>query len=729
LLALGALLFLPPFAAAADPAKDRLVVVLYPDNPDLGGPGTLLVDQGIRSTLAAGSAEGIEVRSEYLDVSRSQRPGYQQSLADFLRRKYEGRKIDLVIAGLAPALDFALKYRDEVFPGVPVVFCAIDHREVLDRKLPPDVIGVPIRFDLADTLDLALRLHPNTRRVYVVAGKAKFDADWEAEARQAFRAYESRVELVYLSGLPMQDLLSEVDHLPEGSIVYYIHVFEDGTGKALVPAKVLQALAARANAPVYGHIDTYVGRGIVGGRAFSFEATGKNAAALGLRVLAGEQPEKIGVREASENAYVFDWRQLRRWGIREERLPPGSDARFPEPGFWDLYRWHIIGVVSLCIVEALLIVALLTQRAYRRRAEERFRQVVEAAPNGMLMVGRDGRIVLANAQLARLFGYRKEEMLGRPVEMLLPERFRAKHPSLRDRFFASPEVRSMGAGQDLLGRCKDGHEVPLEIGVSPVRTDIGLFVLASVTDITERLEAVEGLRESQRELRVLTGRLFHAQETERRRIARELHDDMNQSLALLAIELDVLGQQPPESAAQLGRRVRELSARVKQLSSSVHDLSHQLHPSKLEQVGLHAAVRGLCKELAQSHKLSIDFTGDELPEAIPEAAALCLYRIVQEALRNVIKHSGAGRAGVELAWSAGAICLQVFDDGVGFDPRSARGEGGLGLVSMRERLRLVNGTITIDSEPSGGTRITARVPLYTAGRENGALKEQPAPIG
>ncbi len=608
LLALAAVLAVMPSARAADPARARLVVVLYPDDNDLAGPGTLLTDQGIRSTFAAGSSERIEIDSEFLDVSRSRQPGYEQSLADFLRRKFEGRKIDLVIAGLAPSLDFALRYREQVFPGVPIVFCGIDHREVQARKLPPDVIGVPIQFDLAPTVELALRLHPNTRRVYVIAGKAKFDADWEAEARQTFRAYEPRVEFVYLTGLPMKDLLAEVDHLPEGSIVYYLHVFEDGTGKALVPASVLETLAARANAPIYGHVDTYVGRGIVGGRAFSFEAAGKNAAALGLRVLAGEKPERIGVQETGANAYLFDRRQLRRWGIREQDLPPDSDVRFPDRGFWELYRWHIIGVISVCVVEALLIVALLAQTAYRRRA-------------------------------------------------------------------------------------------------------------------------VEGLRASQRELRVLTGRLFQAQETERRRIARELHDDLNQSLALLAVELDVLAQSPSDSADQFGRRLRELSARVKELSSSVHDLSHQLHPSKLEQLGLVAAVRGLCKELAQGHGLAIEFLSKDIPEAVPEDVALCLYRVAQEALRNVIRHSGARHAGVELSASAGGICLQIDDDGAGFDPASAWGTEGLGLVSMRERLHLVGGSIAIDARPSGGTRVEVQVPLRTADPANGALPGPPARIG
>src|SRR5207244_5929289 len=139
------------------------------------------------------------------------------------------------------------------------------------------------------------------------------------------------------------------------------------------------------------------------------------------------------------------------------------------------------------------------------------------------------------------------------------------------------------AGRVLFGRRKDGSEFPVEIGLNPIRAGPDSLVLASVIDITERKRADEASRESRRELRALTGRLIQAQESERRRIARELHDDLNQSLALLSVELDLLGQKPPESAAQFGARVQELSARVKQVSFAVHGLSHQLHPAKLEQ--------------------------------------------------------------------------------------------------------------------------------------------------
>src|SRR5262249_10470887 len=190
-----------------------------------------------------------------------------------------------------------------------------------------------------------------------------------------------------------------------------------------------------------------------------------------------------------------------------------------------------------------------------------------------------------------------------------------------------------------------------------------LLIAALLVQRTNRKRAEEDLRESQHELRELTGRLLQAQETERRRIARELHDDLNQGLALLAVELELLAQKPPESTKQLSGRMQDLSGRVKQLSSSVHDLSHQLHPSKLEQLGLGTAVRGLCKELAHGHGLAIEFNPLAVPDNLPEGLALCLYRIVQEALGNVIKHSGARHARVELRQDAEAICLCIVDDG------------------------------------------------------------------
>jgi signal transduction histidine kinase len=219
------------------------------------------------------------------------------------------------------------------------------------------------------------------------------------------------------------------------------------------------------------------------------------------------------------------------------------------------------------------------------------------------------------------------------------------------------------------------------------------------------------LRLSEIELRSLTGRLLQARESESRRIARELHDDLGQRLALLTVEMDLLRQKPPGATDQLRARIQELLGHIRQLSTSVHDLSHQLHPSKLEQLGLVAAVRSLCRELAESHSVKIDFTERHVPPATPPDTAVCLYRIVQEGLRNAIKHGGAQHAAVELSGTAEAILLRIVDEGIGFDPRLVQGKGGLGLISMRERVLYLGGEIAIDSQPSGGTRLTIRVPL------------------
>jgi PAS domain S-box-containing protein len=690
-------------------AAPRLVVVLYPGAND-GSPGAILADEGIRQTFGQ-SADKVDVQSEFLDLSRFASPAQQQELAEFLERKYAGRKVDVVIAGLSSATKFALAHRARIFPGAPLVFMAVDREEVDTLAPPPDVVGHPLQFELQASLDLALQLHPGTERVVVVVGRSEFDRYWEAEARETFQTHGKQVEIVFWSGQPLAQMLEAVQQLPPRTVVYYLHVFEDGDGQVHMPAQVLEQLAARSSAPIYSHVDSYLGRGIVGGRVFSFLAAGQQAAHLANRILAGEDPAQIGIQLPSRNFTMFDWREVQRWGLSTSKLPAESELRYRDLTLWDQYKWHLAGLVGLCGLQAILISGLLVQRSRRARAETRFRQAIDAAPTGMLMVSDSGKMVLVNAQLAQMFDYPAGELIGRTVETLLPERYRKGHIDLRHTYHQRPENRAMGMRHELFGRRKDGSEFPIEVGLSPIHTEAGHFVLASVIDISERQAAEVRLRENREQLRRLAAQMLGAQEAERRRIARELHDDLGQDLALLAVELDLYQQRVATPSPEASGRLETMSSRVKQLSSAVHDLSHQLHPMKLEQLGLEAAIRGFCHDLSRSHHLEVEFQSCPLPVKPSAEAAICVYRIVQEALRNVVKHSGAARAQVRLTADETALSLVVSDEGRGFNAAEVASRGGLGLVSMQERLRLVEGELTIASQPGSGTRIEACVPL------------------
>ena len=216
----------------------------------------------------------------------------------------------------------------------------------------------------------------------------------------------------------------------------------------------------------------------------------------------------------------------------------------------------------------------------------------------------------------------------------------------------------------------------------------------------------------ERQLQELSGRLIHAHEEERIRLSRELHDDLAQRVALHAADLSFLRSRLKEASPEVHQQIATLSTQTAGISSALHHLSHELHPARLSSLGLDASVRRLCRDMAEAHKVAIEVDISGTPSTIDGDAALCLYRITQEALRNVVKHSGAARAAVSLTVQNGEIMLHVGDDGAGFDHHAVQGKGTLGLVSMRERARLVKGQLQVTSSPGRGTRVDVRVPLF-----------------
>lgn len=371
-----------------------------------------------------------------------------------------------------------------------------------------------------------------------------------------------------------------------------------------------------------------------------------------------------------------------------------------------------IGLNPITTAEGRFVLASVIDISERKRAEERFRAMVEGAPNAMLMVNESGAITLVNPQTEKLFGYKREELIGQAIEVLVPQRLRAQHPGLRGGYQRQPQMRAMGVGRDLFGLRKDGTEVPVEIGLNPLETQDGHFVLASIIDISERREAELRDKIYTEELQLMSQRLLDAQETERRAIARELHDEVGQALTAARMNLQELERQT--GSGTLAKQAGDTAGIIARLLQQVRQISLNLHPSVLDDLGLVPAIRWTLRERAGSSGLEITL---ELQEGLPRFITLIeisLYRVFQEALSNVLRHSQAKHLAVTLAHSGERLELCLEDDGRGFEPaaaqKHAREGTSLGVIGMQERVRLAGGEIMIESVPGRGTVVRVSVP-------------------
>ena len=337
-----------------------------------------------------------------------------------------------------------------------------------------------------------------------------------------------------------------------------------------------------------------------------------------------------------------------------------------------------------------------------RESEKRFRLLADSSPSLIWMSGTD--------KLCTFFNQGWLKFTGRPLEQELGEGWLSGvHPDDQDHcrrlYSASFNARVDFEMEYRLRRFDGEFRWLLDIGVPRFESD-GTFLgyVGSCIDITDR-------KTSEESLHALTGRLITAQEEERARIARELHDDFSQRLALLGIGLGQLWKKLSPNEVEQRENVLEMLRGTKEMSSDLHTLSHQLHSSKLEHVGLVPALHGLCREISEKYKIEIHFSESEGPIDVPKDVALCMFRVAQESLGNVAKHSGSTEAQVQFSTNAIGISLRISDRGKGFDPATKNPAAGIGLIGMTERLRLVGGRLLVTSESGRGTEILAEAPV------------------
>ena len=578
LVALGLFILAP--ASQAQVKKTILVINEFGQST----PVSVIVADQIRLAIHSDPRFQVQFQWENLDAMDLSNDSLNEQ-RDLVAQRHLGQKLDLIVLVGPDPLQLLTDRSKAFYAEVPVVFCCAAQGQPAQPVTDSRSTGSWLQFEPAKTLDAALRLLPETRELFVVTGQSRFDKGVAALAKASLTSYEDKLDITYLTDLPMRGLQERLRHLPNHSIVLFLTYFKDADGREFLnTVDVLPRVVAASNAPVFGVTDTYLGRGTVGGFVVSLEEQGKIAGRDILEILGGKSPQDIPVVHGP-SYYMFDWRALRRWNLDESKLPAGSIILFREPTLWERFKLTVLAGLLLIVSVALLNVYLL----YKQR----------------------------------------------------PLRLAPKAPE------------------------------------------------------------------------ELSGMLINAQEQERRRIASEIHDDFSQRLATLTLGMETTAQLIPVSPHDASLQMQELSSAAIDLGADLHTLSHRLHSATLENLGLTPAVSALCKEFSGQQGIKIESTLDPVPRSIDRDTALCVFRIAQESLRNVKKHSGATSAQVRLQLEDNTIHLSVCDPGVGFNPKEpAKGEG-LGIRSMEERARLLGGRFKVQSKAGTGTEISVWLPLQT----------------
>jgi signal transduction histidine kinase len=564
-------------AAAATPKR---VLILHSFSRDIAPYDTIAAV--FRTELARGFPEPIAFFEAALDAGRPVTKEEEAALFGYLRARFADSAPDLVVTIGPPAARFYLEHRNELFPATPLVMAALDERLARGAPLRASDAAVVGRVDLPRLLENIFQLLPKTSTVAVVIGASPLERFWLSELKQAAAAYAGRADIQWLNDLSFEQMKARVARLPPNSAVFYALMIVDAAGVPHERQDALAALHAVANAPIFGIYENELGQGVVGGPYTSQRHSGEDIAAAAGDILRGAPQAAPPMIVNAFEAPVYDWRELQRWNIDPARLPAGSEIRFRTPSLWEAHRAEIVATITVIVLQAALIAALLWQRRLRRRAEG--------------------------------------------------------------------EARSLG------------------------------------------------------------GRLITVHEDERRRLARELHDDITQRLAALAIQAATLDSRPTDAAGK--EAAHSIRDGLVELSEDVHALSYRLHPTVIEDLGLVEALRAECDRVARSNgPLKVELDAGSVPAALPVDVAVGLFRVAQEALRNIVRHAKASAVRVALHRADGRLVLAVQDNGTGFDASRGEKAASLGIASMRERMRLLDGALDVDSAPGRGTTVTAWVPL------------------
>jgi len=714
--------FLPAIGIAQPVPASRKVLVLYWYNKDYSW--NVAFDQSFKDVLRSDKSLNVDYYAEYLETDRFPEGEQSAALHDYLQRKYRDHQIDLIVATSDASLDFLLRYRKDLFPDSPIIFVATQ-RPGSQLLASHPVTGILNVNTYKPTLDLALRFHPNTEQVFMISGTVQRDRRLETLAREELTAYEEKLKITYLTDRMPTDLVAITRSLPRRSIVIFVwQQYQNEQGQVMEAPDILAAFAPSTPVPIYGMSNPTIGLGVIGGYINTAAAIGKRAAEMALQLAHGTPIQSIPVENAP-SVPIFDWRELVRWGIDADQLPSDRILRFQTFSLLEQHKGIVIGGLALILLLSALVGLLLLERSKRQRSEQSRLQlatVVESSEDAIITLDLDGKILTWNTGAELMYGYTAQEVLGRHISIIVPPDHKEVLDQNLERLAKNDRVENF----ETVRMRKDGTSINVSIGVSFIRDAKGRIIKsASITrDISQLKKAEEALRESEQELQRLTVRLLNLQDTERRRLARELHDVTAQNVFATSLNLSRLERSQLDPAEQ-----RRLLAESRQLCDQalqeIRTLSYLLHPPVLDQAGLVGALKWYVEGFARRSGIEVDISSIKDVGRLDTDVETALFRVVQESLTNTSRHSGSSTAVIKLERQGDQVILQITDHGRGMSKlASSDTEGaaslGVGIPGMRQRLRQFGGILQIASNDRG-TVVTASVPSRSAANDDSHL--------
>jgi PAS domain S-box-containing protein len=494
-------------AHSADAERAKRVLMLFSESKDL--PADIFIERATRAELEKHSRARLEFYAEHLDASRFPGESHYRLFREYLSEKYGQHRPDLVMAFLGRDFALAGELPEKLFPDLPVIFVAVNEDDIPPELGTPRVTGIVQRADVRGTLELILRLQPDTRRIVVIGGTSPLDRIFLRKTEEVVRSFAGSVKFDFWTR-PLAEAQNAIASLPPNTAVYFLSMQRDAEGQSFQSsARVAQVLAKSANMPIYVLFNTMLGSGVVGGSLVDFDSLGAQAGQLAARVLDGTNGTGSPIEVRTSGVPMFDWRALKRWGVDESRLPPGSVVQFRQLSEWEQYKWYIVGVFAVMAIQGAMIAVLLLHRARRRRAEAELRENREfmdlaskAGELGLWVRDMEGSEVWANAPLRSLFGF------GENVVLRLSDLLAHVHPDDSARVVSQVQ-RAQEDGLPFEGEFRtllpDGRErwVLTKGRNVDAPKGTGQRRMGVVIDITERKRAEEKLRESDARFRAV----------------------------------------------------------------------------------------------------------------------------------------------------------------------------------------------------------------------------------